>query len=255
MTLLILKLTLVPILIALASLAGRRWGHKLSGFFAAFPIVAGPILLFFSLEQGTEFGAQACRATLTGVIGFSVFVLAYARVSRRWGIVSSLLSGWAAFLAVNLGLCFLHLPLVLAFLGACAALYLTFRLLPPRTKGVEKGTTPSHWDLPLRMLFAVLMVLGLTTIAGHLGPDISGVLAPFPTATSVLAAFAHYHDGANGALRLLSGAIAGMVGFSIFCATASLGLVPFGIALAFTLALAANMAANGLVFSFRWSRH
>jgi hypothetical protein len=50
-----LKLTLVPLLIYLVTLAGRRWGPAVAGWLSAFPIVAGPILFALTLEQGAAF--------------------------------------------------------------------------------------------------------------------------------------------------------------------------------------------------------
>ncbi|HBF50271.1 MAG TPA: hypothetical protein DDX04_07705, partial [Massilia sp.] len=54
-----LKLVLVPLLIYLVTLAGRRWGPSVAGWLSAFPIVAGPILLTLALEQGAPFAASA----------------------------------------------------------------------------------------------------------------------------------------------------------------------------------------------------
>ncbi|MBE0594507.1 MAG: hypothetical protein IH616_19125, partial [Gemmatimonadales bacterium] len=49
---LVLKLTLVPLLIAGVTMIGRRWGARIAGMFAAMPVVAGPIAMFLTLEQG-----------------------------------------------------------------------------------------------------------------------------------------------------------------------------------------------------------
>jgi hypothetical protein len=49
-----LKLSLVPLLIYLVTLAGRRWGPAVAGWLSAFPIVARPILFALTLEQGGE---------------------------------------------------------------------------------------------------------------------------------------------------------------------------------------------------------
>jgi hypothetical protein len=57
--LLILKFLLAPGLVALASLAGRRWGLKVGGAIAGFPVVVGPILFFFAVEQGSGFASVA----------------------------------------------------------------------------------------------------------------------------------------------------------------------------------------------------
>jgi len=248
-----LKIILSPALIALASLAGRRWGLKVSGLFAAFPIVAGPILLLFALEQGPAFAAQASQGTLAGVVGFNIFAVVYGRVSRKGNIAASILAGWAAFFLVNAGLGYLRMPVYSALTAALASVYFGFKLLPPGAPAAEREAGASVWDLPLRMVFAVLLVLGLTTAAKFLGPELSGVLAPFPTATTVLVAFAHYHQGPDGVLRLLTGAITGMIGFSFFCAAVSLGLAPWGTAPAFTIGVVACLAVNWVVIRLRWS--
>lgn len=49
----ILKVTMVPILIAVVTLAGRRWGAGIAGLLAGFPVVAGPVILV-AVEQGAE---------------------------------------------------------------------------------------------------------------------------------------------------------------------------------------------------------
>lgn len=46
---LLLKLTLVPLFIALVTLAGKRWGNRLAGILGGLPIVAGPIVVLLAL--------------------------------------------------------------------------------------------------------------------------------------------------------------------------------------------------------------
>src|SRR5260221_10047723 len=57
--LLILKLTLVPSLVLGATLAVRRWGPRIGGLLTGLPIVSGPALFFFAVEQGNAFAAVA----------------------------------------------------------------------------------------------------------------------------------------------------------------------------------------------------
>src|SRR5688572_1778556 len=52
MTLLILKLVLVPALVAGLTLAARRWGPFVGGLLLGLPVVAGPTLYFYAVEQG-----------------------------------------------------------------------------------------------------------------------------------------------------------------------------------------------------------
>ena len=97
-----LKLALVPLLIWLVTLAGRRWGPAVAGWLSAFPIVAAPILLTLALEQGAPFAAGAAEGTLAAVIATLAFCLAYAWACGRFGVAGSMLlalSGWGLAVA------------------------------------------------------------------------------------------------------------------------------------------------------------
>ena len=50
-----LKLSLVPLLIAGVTLGTRRWGPRIGGWLTALPVIAGPTLCFYAIEQGTDF--------------------------------------------------------------------------------------------------------------------------------------------------------------------------------------------------------
>ena len=52
---LLFKLVLVPGLIALVTMAGRRFGPRVGGWLNALPLVAGPVLFFLALEQGDQY--------------------------------------------------------------------------------------------------------------------------------------------------------------------------------------------------------
>ena len=56
---------------------------------------------------------------------------------------------------------------------------------------------PPRWDLPARMLVATGFVLVITAVANQLGPQLSGLIAPFPVFGLVFAAFAHAQQGSE----------------------------------------------------------
>jgi len=86
----VLKLVLTPLLIAAASLAGRRWGPAVGGWFVGLPLTSGPIALFLALDHGAGFAAAAAVGSLTGALAEAAFCLAYAAVAR---------AGWPRALA------------------------------------------------------------------------------------------------------------------------------------------------------------
>ncbi|NBU24335.1 MAG: hypothetical protein EBS39_01680 [Gammaproteobacteria bacterium] len=79
-----LKLLLVPTLLAIVTLAGRRWGQRVAGWLGSFPIVAGPILLVLTLENGGAFGAAAAQRALAGVAATTGFFVIYSHLAPRW---------------------------------------------------------------------------------------------------------------------------------------------------------------------------
>jgi hypothetical protein len=236
MTLLVLKIVLAPTFVVSASLVARRFGPRVGGLVAALPVVAGPILLVFALAHGRAFAADASAATLLGLVSLTGFVVTYATLATRTSWRLSVVAGWIVFLALT---ALLHLhgagaPVALAialgtFLGALA-------ILPHGSDSPGRATTLPRWDLPLRAASAFLLVVALTAAAGALGPRLSGLLAPFPIITSVLAAFTHAQRGADDVLRLLRGFVLGFVAFALFCFTVSVTITGVGTGVAFALA-------------------
>ena len=73
---------------------------------------------------------------------------------------------------------------------------------------------------------------------------VTGVLAPFPVAISVVVTFALARQGPAAAIRTAAGVMHGLAGFAVFCFLVAVLLVPLGIAAAFTAGLAGALAAH-----------
>src|SRR5919201_6413921 len=99
MNTLLLKLIVTPVLIGAASLAGRRWGETLSGWFIGLPLTSGPVCWFLALEQRTGFAAAAARGCLAGAAAEAGFCLAYGVAARSAGWLYSIAAGTFAFAA------------------------------------------------------------------------------------------------------------------------------------------------------------
>jgi hypothetical protein len=94
-------------------------------------------------------------------------------------------------------------------------------------------------------------VLALTAVSGALGAHLSGLLAPFPIITSVLAVFTHVHGGGEQVRALLRNFLVGFYGFAAFCFTLAAALPELTVAAAFGLATAAALAVQAAVFLLR----
>jgi lipoprotein signal peptidase len=80
---LLLKILLVPALIATVTLVGRRYGQRVGGWLGSFPIVAGPILFILSFENGVAFGAAAAQSAFAAIAPAMIFYVVYARLAVR----------------------------------------------------------------------------------------------------------------------------------------------------------------------------
>lgn len=252
-TVLILKLVLVPALIALVTLAGRRWGPAIAGWLSAFPIVAGPILWFIALEQGAVFAAQAAVGTLSAVLGMLAFGLSYAWAATRFPWMLSLPLAYAGYAFAVVLLEWWNATLPAAAAGVLLGLLFAPRFYPRLDAAAAAPVKPPR-DMLLRMILGALLVLAVTYSAAQLGPSLSGILAMFPVMGTVLVLFTHRSAGAAAAVQLLRGMVLGFYAFSTFCAALAWGLATVGIGMAFMWAL----VAAGLVqlLSRLWmSRH
>jgi hypothetical protein len=247
MPLLAVKLLLAPAFVVGASLVARRYGPRVGGLIAGLPVVAGPILLVYALEHGRAFAASAAAGTLLGLVSLIAFVVVYARLAPRlfWG--ASLLAGWLAFAAATAVFSALSLPVGVALGVAAVAVALGLAWLPRAGAERPEHATPPAWDLPVRAACACALVLSLTAVAGWLGPQLSGLLAPFPIIATVLATFTHAQRGSDELLRLLRGLVSGFGAFALFCFTLAVSLHRMDTAQAFALATAVALLTQALV--------
>jgi hypothetical protein len=246
MNTLVLKLIVTPVLIGAASLAGRRWGETLSGWFIGLPLTSGPVCWFLAIEQGTGFAAAAARGCLAGAAAEAGFCLAYAVAARNAGWIGSLAAGTLAFAACALLLQASAPPLWLLAIVAYAALASALVLMPELASGRAGLPEPPRWDLPARMAVATILVLVLTEIAPLLGARLSGLLATYPLFGAVLAAFAQRQSGAAAAGRVLRGLLIGLFGFTGFFLLLALTIEAIGIAASFAAATALALLIQGL---------
>lgn len=257
MSLIAVKLLLAPSFVVGASLATRRYGPRFGGLLAGLPVVAGPILLAYALAHGRSFAASAAAGTLLGLVSLIGFAVVYARLAGRTPWPVSLLAGWACFVAGTAIFSALTLGPGVALALAAVALGLGLAWLP-RGQAPSGARARAHpaWDLPLRAGCAMALVLTLTAISGWLGPQLSGLLTPFPIIATVLSTFTHAQRGAQEAVHLLRSMVTGFGAFALFCFTLAVSLRSLPTAAAFALASAVAIAVQlpGLLAAATGSR-
>jgi len=248
MTTLLLKLVLTPLLIAGASVAGRRWGGAVSGSLVSLPLTSGPVSAFLAAEHGPRFAGRGAVGSLSGVAAESAFCLGYAWTARR-GWPAALATGTLGFAAAGgvveaLPLSRSPAVLLALFAVAVAALAVGLGLLPRASGAPAAEPPPARWDIPARAVVATALVVALTGLATALGARLTGLVAVFPVYVSVLAVFGQRGGGRDAALRLLRGVLLGLFSFAAFFVVLAAALDRIDTVTAYVCAAAAARAVQ-----------
>jgi uncharacterized membrane protein (UPF0136 family) len=250
MPLVAFKLFITPMMICSVYFAGRRWGEVVSGFLIGLPLTSGPISLILAYQYGADFAARAAIGNLAGQISICSFCLAYyyAAKSSCW-----LVSTGIAISAFVMATYFLHglaWGLITAFCTLMLVIALTAKFMPQQEIS-QKPVAPPWWDLPARIVIAICFMVALTSVAGELGPELSGLIAPFPIFAIVFAAFTHRHQGAAATGNLLRGIVLSSIGYAFFFLTVGEGLTRFGIAWTYLLAALLAIGSSAAFYGLR----
>ena len=238
--LLFLKLCLVPALVASVTLATRRWGPSIGGWLTALPVIAGPTLCFYAIEQGNAFAAEAAHGTLIGLVAVAAHSVTYARCCQRWSWLPSLFIGWFAFGFVT-AVFYIAQPSLLGSLVVALVSFVVAKRVLPGHQLVLPSSAHTARDLLLRMSAALGLVLALTSLADRLGPVLSGFLTPFPVATAIIAAFTQVELGPDAVVSYFHGFVPALNSFALFCFVLSWALGRWSLLLAVAAALSVQL--------------
>lgn len=265
---LLLKLTLIPASILLASLAARRFGHNVSGVVSGLPLIASPIIGLLLLDQPNEMVTGIADATLASVPATFVFIVTYAWLARaglRWW--SCLGLAVAAFFASGALLASVAGPpmqqttlppsaapgLSLTPLLTLLCPVLSLALMPRAVPVAPGGVRVPRSEIALRMVCALTVGAVILLSAGRVPAALSGLLLAWPVTGSVLPSFTLPIHGRDATVNLLRGFATGLIGFVVFFNVLPLALRGGLDALtSFVASLAAAAFAGWLLH--RWRR-
>ena len=100
------------------------------------------------------------------------------------------------------------------------------------------------------MIFATTLVFLITGVAQSVGPQLTGLISPFPVYAATLAAFTHRLQGREQAVLLLRGVVAGSFTFIAFFLVVSLTLVAWGVTASFLAAIGVSLLTHAVSLQF-----
>lgn len=257
------KATIPPVLVALVSLAARRWGAGVGGLLIGLPWMTGPILFFLGLDKGDAFALSACTGIEIGVACIACYVTAFGLMSliARWPLclavaTATFIAGaWVtreetlvALLPASLAQAVLPLSLTGAA-GLAATMLVAALVILPRSRGGSVETQLPWWDIPVRMVATFTLVAIIMLTAEVLGPQLSGVVSTFPTIVTVVGCFTLHQWGGEAFRRMLRGLARSLFSFVAFFLVVGLALPHTGLILSFVLASLVALAMSALLLT------
>lgn len=235
MIFLFLKVITAPLVIVMATLVQRRFGHAVSGLMIGLPLTSLPLLWLVALSHGATFTGSMSGATLTGTVAQVVVIWVYASLATRLPPTLSMVGALAAFVVTAGVTQALHPSALVAAVLAGAGFAVALRLWP------HTSSTPvaqGRYRLALRVVLSAGFTLVVVTLAGRIGPGLSGLAAALPVMSLIMAFVTHQELGADASSRFLKGVTRGSFAYvvSMLVLTEFLQLGRMG--LAFLLAIA-----------------
>ncbi|MFO1170031.1 MAG: hypothetical protein U1E49_03590 [Hyphomicrobiaceae bacterium] len=244
--LLLLKLTLTPLVVTIATIVARRFGTRAGGMVTGLPLTAGPVSLFLALERGVPFAADAAMAMILSLISIAGFACGY-RTAARWGWTAGVAAGFATHLTVTALLSQLPFTLPVAVLAAGAIVAVALTYVGGRRHQASKSQGSKFWELPLRMLVATTLVLVITTTAEAIGSRVAGLLTTLPIIASVIIVTAHRAGGPAEAVVAVRGHLLGSLSLGAFFAVLAAIIEPAGMLVAYAAAIVTAIAVNRII--------
>mgnify|MGYP001160646902 CR=1 FL=1 len=194
---LILKALTTAIIVVVASLVAERTRPFIAALVLALPVSTGPAYVLLALDHDAAFIAQAALSSLAGNVAIVPAALAYAFLARRGASLvpayAGMLAAWlAAVLAVKAFDWTIGPALVLNLVVFLAAGALTWNW----RRGDRPPPMRRQWyDVPLRALIVVSVVVGVILVSERVGPAATGIAALFPASFSSFILLMHRRLG------------------------------------------------------------
>jgi hypothetical protein len=240
------KIFAVPILVALATLAIRRWGAAVGGLLTGLPFLTGPISYFLALDHGIEFLIGANTGVILAVAAVGPWAVAFYWLAGSFQWLVCLIGGLVAFGAASWVL--QSLPFdgreaaAMAFVSVAVSI-----VLMPRVRTPTTVPPPPWWDLPVRMIVTGIVVVAVTLLAARLGPRLSGIVATLPVISGVVACFTQHSMGAAMTRTVLRGIVTAMFAFVAFFVVIGETVGTVGLAPAYLLAVLVTLPLGAVV--------
>jgi hypothetical protein len=245
--LLLLKLTLVPLVVTVATLVARRFGTRWGGVVTGLPLTAGPVSVFLAVQHGATFAAHTAVAMILSLVPITAYASTYWLVSSRANWPLALAAGFGAHLSVTALVRDVPGDLTLTALAALCAVAFGLLFVKPKDP-LPLGPPPRRaFELPLRIVVATSIVVAITLVAERIGPALAGLLTTMPIIASVVAVTAHAGGGRDQGIIAVRGHLIGTLSLGAFFVVVASLIERLPMLATYALAITTAIGINVLV--------
>jgi len=241
------KLSLVALSLLIATAVSRRFGHRVGGIVAGFPMILAPLIGILLIDLEGDRVAGILWATLANQPACVAYVVVLAWAALRFDWWQAALLGGVAFAAVSALVTLTPLPVMVVL--SLIIVVLAGRAMPPAEALRGPVAIPAS-EFVVRMLAALSMAACVVLAADRTPAWVSAMLLTFPINGSILPAFTQALYGGQAARALLRGFARGLVGVAFFVLSTAAALsvtekwigyaIGLGCALAYAMFLASR---------------
>src|ERR1019366_3109807 len=203
-TLFYLKVIIGPLMVLSVTYLQRKYGDRFGGWLIGLPITTGPFILIICIQEGVAFGGRTTHGVLLGQIALIAFCWAYAFAALRMKWYSAILFGTTVCLVVGYFVTQIKISVWFSMI-ALIALWLAAMKWWPHSNMPAVKITPPRWELPIRILVTLTLLVSLSALAPHLGAKLAGALSTYPVIASVLGTFNQKRFGPATTIATLRG--------------------------------------------------
>ncbi len=205
------RVVLAPAAVVLGTGAQRRFGDAVGGLVIGLPLASVPLLWLVAIQHGAPFATTMIGALLVGGVAEGAVMWVYAHLSAKFAPPLALLSALFAFALGAVLVDLFKLTAIVAGVLTALGFALAMRWWPAVSPAGTSSTGRSRlWP---RVVLSAFLTIALASLAGRLGPVLSGLIDALPATSLMMAFFTHQEHGPGATSAFLYGVTRGSFSF------------------------------------------
>jgi hypothetical protein len=250
----LIKALATALVVVFASAIAEAFGPFWGALIASLPVSAGPVYVFLAMQHGADFVAASALSSCAANAATGLFLIVYAGLTQRlspWRCLAVAVSAWLVGSLATQQIDWTPATALVLNLVVYGCGFIVPS--PARVAGVAPVVrVRRRWfDLPVRAVAVAGFVSLVVAVSSLLGPRATGIAAVFPVSLISLIVIVRPRIGGAAASLLAANALRSMLGFGVMLLALHLAIRPWGIAVAFGIALLASALWSGGLLALR----